>query len=155
MPQQLKGKNIMNKDQLIAAIEAKKAEYLYINKALIKAEDILKQMENDPAAFFDGELSESFDEFLNDAYSDVFNALPVTIGNGYAADIIKNEDQSFYREAYNNWLDDSDNFNLSDFDDYQEQSDLVDQLNSDLEGIEAEILELESDLEYLENDEIA
>lgn len=145
----------MNKDQLIVAIEAKKAEYLYINKALIKAEDILKQMENDPAAFFDSELSESFDDFLNELYSDVFDALPVTIGNGYAADIIKNEDQSFYREAYNNWLEDNDNYDLSDFEEYQEQSDLVDQLNSDLENIEAEILELESDLEYLENDEIA
>lgn len=145
----------MNKDQLIAAIESKKQEYIIKNKDLIKAEDILKQMENDPAAFFDSELSESFDDFLNELYSDVFDALPIKIGNGYAADIIKAEDQSFYREAYNNWLDDNENYDLSDFDDYQEQSDLVDQLNSDLESIESEIIELESDLEYLENDEIA
>lgn len=144
----------MNKEQLIQAIEAKKAEYLYINKALIKAEDILKQMENDPACFFDDELSESFDDYLNDLYQDTFDALPVTIKNGYAADIIKAEDQPFYRESYNNWLNDSDNYDLSDFDDYQEQSDLVDQLNSDLEAIESEIIDLESDLEYLENDDI-
>lgn len=150
----MKGKNIMNKDQLIAAIEAKKAEYVNINKALIEAEDILKQMENDPACFFDDELSESFDDYLNDLYQDVFDALPVTIKNGYAADIIRAEDRPFYRESYNNWLDDSDNYDLSDFDDYQEQSDLVDQLNSDLEAIESEIIDLESDLEYLENDDI-
>jgi hypothetical protein len=144
----------MNKDQLIAAIESKKAEYLHINKALIRAEDTLKQMENDPACFFDDELSESFDDYLNELYQDTFDALPVTIKNGYAADIIKAEDQPFYREAYNNWLDDGGNYDLSDFDDYQEQSDLVDQLTSDLESIESEIEELESDLEYLENDEI-
>lgn len=145
----------MNKDQLITVIESKKAEYLYINRALIKAEDILKQMENDPAAFFDSELSESFDDFLNELYSDVFDALPVRIRNGYAADIIKCEDQTFYRVAYNDWLDDSGNYDLNGFDDYQEQSELVDQLNSDLESIESEIIDLESDLEYLENDEIA
>lgn len=141
----------MKKDQLIQAIEAKKAEYIHINKALIKAEDILKQMENDPACFFDDELSESFDDYLNDLYQDTFDALPVTIKNGYAADIIKAEDLPFYREAYNSWLDDSDNYDLSGFDDYQEQSDLVSQLNSDLEEIESEISDLESQIEDLEN----
>lgn len=145
----------MNKEQLIQAIEVKKVEIAEKSHLLKKAEIALQSMEQDPAFWFDDELTESFDEFLDDLYQDAFDALPIVVGRGVASEIIKSEDNLFYREAYNNWLNDSDNYDLSEFDEYTEQSDLVDSLESEISDLESDLDELVSDLEYLLDEEIS
>lgn len=145
----------MNKEQLIQAIEAKKAEIAEKTNLLKQAEKTLQSMEHDPAAYFDDELSESFDEFLDELYQDAFDALPIVVGRGVASEIIKSEDQTFYRESYNCWLNDSYNYDLSEFDEYTEQSDLVDSLESEISDLESDLDELVSDLEYLLDEEIS
>lgn len=146
----------MNKDQILAKIVEVKTELALTQSAYSKACDAVNRMESDPASYFDDELSESFDEFLNELYQDAFDALPITIGNhGYAAEIIKNEDNSFYRESYNNWLNDSDNFDLSQFDEYTDQVDLCDELDNKISDLESELSELDDMLDYLEDEEIA
>ena len=144
----------MNKEQLIQAIEAKRAEIAEKTESLDTAEKSLLAMENDPAAYFDDELTESFDEFLDELYQDAFDNLPIVVGRGVAPQIIKEEDNIFYRTAYNDWLDDSDNYDLSDFDEYSEQVDLVDSLQSEISDLESELDELLSDLDYLLDEEI-
>lgn len=145
----------MNKEQLIQAIEAKKAEIAEKNNLLKQAEKTLQSMEHDPSAYFDDELTESFDYFLDDLYQDAFDALPIVVGRGVASEIIKNEDNIFYRTAYNDWLDDSGNYDLSEFDEYTEQIDLVDSLESEISDLESELDELLSDLDYLLDEEIS
>ena len=145
----------MKKEQLVQAIEAKKAEIAEKTNLLKQAEKTLQSMEHDPAAYFDSELSESFDEFLDELYQDTFDALPIVVGRGVASEIIKSEDVSFYRESYNCWLNDSDNYDLSEFDEYTEQSDLVDSLESEISDLESDLDELVSDLEYLLDEEIS
>lgn len=144
----------MSKEQLLLAIEAKKVEIAEKSSLLKQAELALNNMEQDPAAWFDDELTDCFDQFLDELYQDAFDALPVSVGNGVASKIIKNEDEIFYRTAYNDWLDDSDNYDLHEFEEYADQNNLVESLQSELYDLECDLDELVCNLEYLLDEEI-
>ena len=107
---------------------------------LLEAQQRLEQAESDPSEIIpDCTLSSLYDDFLDEIYAEVFEALPINLRPSVA---IQEHDLPMYNCGYNDWLDSLD---VSDFDEYKE-------LVEEVEALECQVEELEEEIELLEEE---
>lgn len=120
--------------ELQAALTSKRDE-------LEQMQNTLSSMENDPLAHFEDEITQAWDDCLNELYGEQVDALPWYCGS--AAELCENKDNTFYRTGRNDF---ADGFDVSGCDGYQD-------LQGEIEDLEYEIELLEEEIEELENEE--
>lgn len=108
---------------------------------LEKMQDTLASMESDPLAHFEDEITQAWDDCLNELYGEQVDALPWYCGS--AAELCEDKDNTFYRTGRNDF---ADGFDVSGLDGYQD-------LQGEIEDLEYEIELLEEEIEELENEE--
>lgn len=104
---------------------------------LLEAEELLQSMENDPAAHFEDEMKDLYNEQLNGIYSEQFDNFPFPLGE--PCDWIEENQPTDYRVGFADFSYDPSN--------NQEYMDLEEQI----ETLQNEIEELEEEIEELEN----
>lgn len=117
--------------ELQAALTSKRDE-------LEQMQNALANMENDPLAHFEDEVTSAWDDYLNEAYSEQVDALPWYCGS--AAQLCAEKDPTFYRCGRNDF---ADSFDVTGLDAYTD-------LESEIEDLESEITSLEDEIEELE-----
>lgn len=137
----------MNKEQLIQAIEAKKAEIVTQNEKIKEIKELLSDIEVNPDQYAD--LDSMYDDFLDEIYSEACEALPVLISG---STLIRELDPVMYRCGFSDFIS---SFNYSDLDIYQTAENDLDSLESEISDLESDLDELISDLEYLLDEEIS
>lgn len=111
---------------------------------LKEAQDLLDNMESDPAAHFEDEMKESYNQMLDEVYSEEFNNFPFSLGS--PSEWIEENQPVDYRVGFADY-----EFNYSNVSEYVEQQELVEQLESEIEDLEIEIEELQAEIDEIEN----
>lgn len=117
-------------EQLQQALETLQAQ-------LIDAEAALLDIQHNPQDHAD--LESEYDDFLDECYSDVCEALPVNVTG---SELLKAHDEIAYRCGFNDWLDIYDYTTLDAHKDAEEA----------IEALEDEIAEVEQEIETLEEE---
>lgn len=125
-------------DELNASIALHKREIKDLKRAL-------NRMENDPAAFFEDELIELYNDHLFDIYGHCVSSLPFTVLQSEFVEFFESCDPTGYRCGFNDWVDNSENYDLMSFDEY---SDKLEKLE-ELEELEDRLSDLESERDDL------
>ncbi|APC44289.1 hypothetical protein [Pseudoalteromonas phage PH357] len=111
---------------------------------LKEAQNLLDHMESDPAAHFEDEMKESYNQMLDECYSEAFDSFPFNLGS--PSEWIEENQPVDYRVGFSDY-----DFDYSNVSEYVEQQELVDQLESEVEDLEAEIEELQTGIDEIEN----
>ena len=117
-------------EQLQQTLEALHAQ-------LVDAEAVLLEIQRNPQDYVD--LESEYDDFLDEYYSDVCEALPVYVTG---SELLKTYDKTAYRCGFNDWLDSYDYTTLDAHKDAEEV----------IEALEEEIAEVEQEIEALEEE---
>ena len=107
------------------------------NNKLIKAKELLKSMENDPALHFEEEMTAAYNDMLNEEYSAQFEAFPFSIGD--PCDWIEENQPTDYRVGFADF-----EFDPSFCDEFTDLESEIEELENEIAGIEEEIEELEN-----------
>lgn len=114
---------------------------LVINQEnLTELEIKLESMDNDKMSYFEDEITEQYNDLLNEQYGEMVDALPFYCGS--AADLCGDKDPTFYRCGLNDYADSVD---VSSFQEYQDVQEEIEVLESDIEDLESEIEDLENE----------
>lgn len=116
-------------DELNASIALHKREIKDLKSAL-------NRMENDPAAFFEDELIELYNDYLFDIYGDCVSNLPFTVLQSEFVEFFENCDPTGYRCGFNDWVDNSENYDLMSFDEYSDKLEKLGELEDQLSDLE-------------------
>lgn len=108
---------------------------------LKEAQDLLNSMESDPAAHFEDEMKESYNQMLDEIYSEAFDSFPFNLGS--PSEWIEENQPTDYRVGFADY-----EFDYSNVSGYIEQQDLVEDLETEIEDLQAEIEELEESENY-------
>lgn len=136
----------MAKSKLQSEIKALETKITDLRSNLnLKIINRVKSMEADPLAYFEDEITAKYDESLDEAYSDVFEALPFWVGS--PSEAMKEHDNIMYTEGLNNF---ADSYDLDDFEEYESLVEEMETLENHLEDLESELDELKEELEELE-----
>jgi chromosome segregation ATPase len=116
-------------------------ELYKLNQDLERLQADLNNFELDPDSYED-----QYCEMLDDLYSEVCNALPISIS---ASRLILEFDPTMYRCGLNDYIDSLD---VSDDQAYQDLEAEISELEDQIGNLEEEISDLEDEIEQLEND---
>lgn len=119
--------------ELQAALISKRDE-------LEQMQNALSSMENDPLAHFEDEITQAWDDCLNEEHGGQVDALPWYCGS--AARLCEASDNTFYRCGRNDF---ADSFDVTGLDAYTDLQSEIEDLESEIESLEEEIEELESE----------
>lgn len=109
---------------------------------MVGAEALLLDIQQNPQEYAD--LTNEYDEFLDECYSDVCEALPVNVTG---SELLKAHDETAYRCGFNDWLD---SYDYTTLDAYKDAEEVIEALEDEIAEIEQEIEALE--YEATEND---
>ena len=110
-----------------------------LGSQLSNAQDLLSNMERDPAAYFEDEMKELYDQQLNEIYSEQFDNFPFSLGD--PCDWIEENQPTDYRVGFADFECD-----YTSFAEYEE-------VQGQIEELENEITEIEEELALLEEEE--
>lgn len=113
---------------------------------LKEAQDLLNSMESDPAEHFEDEMKESYNQMLDEVYSEAFDSFPFNLGS--PSEWIEENQPTDYRVGFADY-----EFDYSNVSEYVEQQNLVEDLESEIEDLETEIEDLQAEIEELEESE--
>ena len=129
------------KENIIMLTLSKARQALIINNdKLINAKELLKEMENDPAAHFEDEMKAAYNEMLNEEYAAQFEAFPFALGE--PCDWIEENQPIDYRVGFSDF-----EFDPSYCDEYTNLEAEIEELENEIYGLEEEIEELEAEEE--------
>lgn len=111
---------------------------------LKEAQNLLDSMESDPAAHFEDEIKESYNQMLDECYSEAFDNFPFNLGS--PSEWIEENQPVDYRVGFSDY-----DFDYSNLSEYIEQQELVDSLESEVGDLESEIEELQVEIDEIEN----
>ena len=121
-------------------LESLQSELSSAQEKLEGMQSTLEQMTSDPLAYFEDEITEQYDDMLNESYGESVDALPFYCGS--AASLCEDKDPTFYRCGLNDY---TDSVEVSHFDEYIDLESEIEELESEIEGLEEEIEELEEE----------
>jgi predicted ribosome quality control (RQC) complex YloA/Tae2 family protein len=104
---------------------------------LVDAEAALLDIQQNPQDYAD--LKSEYDDYLDECYSDVCEALPVTVSG---SQLIKDYSDTTYRCGFNDWLD---SYDYTSLDAHRDAEEVI-------EDLEEQIAEVEQEIEALEDE---
>lgn len=107
---------------------------------LLKAQELLVSMQDNPAAHFEDEMKTTYNDMLNGVYNEQFEAFPFYIGE--PCNWIEENAPTDYRMGFADF-----EFDPSHCDKYIDLESKIEELGNEVSGIEEEIEELENLLE--------
>ncbi|AUR92220.1 coil containing protein [Vibrio phage 1.170.O._10N.261.52.C3] len=128
-------------------IDQKTIEVEKLTKHIVDYQRKLENMQHDPMAYFEDEITESYHAMLNECYVQDIN-LPWSIG--CIGESFKENDPVSYRCGLN---DHSDRWDVSQYSDCQEIEEEISDLEYVIEDLGSEIEDLEEEIEELENED--
>ena len=125
--------------ELQAALTSKRVE-------LEQMQNTLSSMESDPLAHFEDEVTQAWDERLNEMYGEQVDALPFYCGS--AAQLCEDKDPTFYSCGRNDF---ADGFDVTGLDGYTDLESEIEDLAYEIELLGEKIEEIE-ELEQAEEE---
>jgi len=122
-----------------------KSEFIVKQNELKDLQSDLLDIEKNPQEYTD--LESLYDDLLDELYSDVCEALPVTITG---SELIKEFDPIMYRCGFSDFIG---QFDYSSLDCYTDKESEIEDLESEISDLESQIEDIEIEIEYLENNE--
>jgi len=126
-------------------LAVKQQELASLQDQLSDLQDKLKDIETNPEQYTD--LESLYDDFLDEIYSEVCEALPVYVTGSY---LIAEHDPTMYRCGFSDFCSD---YEYSSLDVYTDTESEIEDIEDQLSDLEEEISELESEIEELESDQ--
>jgi len=121
------------------------SELVIKQKELKDLQSDLLDIEHNPDQYAD--LDSQYDDFLDELYDDVCEALPVSIT---ASELIREFDPVMYRCGFSDFID---QFDYSSLDCYTDKESEIEDVESEISDLESQIEDLENEIEDLENNE--
>ena len=122
-----------------------RSELVVKQKELEDLQSDLSDIKNNPDQYVD--LDSQYDDFLDELYSDVCEALPVCITG---SELIREFDPVMYRCGFSDYID---QFDYSSLDCYTDKESEIEDVESEISDLESQIEDLENEIEDLENNE--
>lgn len=110
---------------------------------LKEAKNLLDHMESDPHYYFEDEMKESYNQMLDEIYSEAFDNFPFNLGS--PSEWIEENQPIDYRVGFSDY-----DFDYSNLSEYVEQQELIEPLQSEIEDLEYEIEELKSEIDEID-----
>lgn len=123
----------MNKLQ---TLEAKLVE---LKSELEASENTLASYNDDPLTHFENEITEAYDNMLEEKYCDALNTLDFISCS--AAEVMKIHDECRYRTGLNDY---ADSFDISGLTKYTETEERIEELKDSIIELEDEIIEIDT-----------
>ena len=105
---------------------------------LLEAEQLLASMDNDPAAHFEDEMKELYNQELNEIYAEQFDSFPFALGD--PCDWIEENQPTDYRVGFADFT-----YDPSNNQEYMDLESQIEDLINEIEALEEEIGELENE----------
>lgn len=130
---------------LYTELEAKQTELQALQDQLSDLQSKLSDIEKNPQEYAD--LENEYDEMLDDVYSEVCDALPVSMTG---SQLIAEHDPVMYRCGYSDFCN---AYDYSSLEVYTDTENEIEEVEDQISDIETEISEIEDQIEALEAEE--